>query len=99
MSEANARLAESFTVAALGLEPPVLGERLESRSRSSSRCHPSPTRLVKSRASRRLSSRMNRLGVTPFVTLQNLSGVSAAKSRITVSFSSLECSADTPLTR
>ena len=49
-------------------------------------------------ASGGLLTATNRRGVTPLVTLQNFSGHSSAKSRITVCLSRSECSRATPLT-
>ena len=48
--------------------------------------------------SRRLARRTKRRGVTPLVTLVNLSGQYSEKSGSTLSRNSCECSAATPLT-
>ncbi len=69
-----------------------------SRSRSRSVTQPPPIASVMSRDSAGLASRMNRRGVTPLVTLVNLSGHMVANSSSTLSRSSWECSSATPLT-
>ena len=57
-----------------------------------------PTTSSSSAANPGLLMATKRRGVTPLVTLSKRSGHISAKSRSTVSFSSVECSAATPLT-
>ena len=72
------------------------GSSSESRSRSV--IQPGPMASVMSADSFGLASRTKRRGVTPLVTLVNLSGKYSLKSGSTLSRSSCECSSATPLT-